>query len=89
MNLLLVSFFGLRRDNGGCTDAILPVRTIQQIEAFCTSSVAVLKSYLASGVRVCPPEIVALMSQVKIQWHAMDCKNIYPMYVSVCHHIYP
>ncbi|CAM9374339.1 unnamed protein product, partial [Hapterophycus canaliculatus] len=51
------------RDNGDCEDTILPVRTIQQIEAYLLSSVAVLKSYMATGVRVTATEIVALMSQ--------------------------
>ncbi|CAM9760146.1 unnamed protein product [Scytosiphon promiscuus] len=51
------------RDNGDCEDTILPVRTIQQIEAYLSSAVAVLKSYMATGVRVTATEILAFMSQ--------------------------
>lgn len=53
------------RDDHECEDDILPVRTIQQIESYLLSSVAVLKSYMTTGVRVTATEILALMSQVE------------------------
>ena len=52
------------RDDGACEDSILPVRTIRQMEAHCLSMVAVLKSYLKTGVRFTSTEIIALISQV-------------------------
>lgn len=58
---LLVFYF---RDDHECDDDILPVRTIQQVEAYLLSAVAVLKSYMTTGVRVTATEILALMSQV-------------------------
>lgn len=53
------------RDDHEFQDDILPVRTVQQIEAYLLSTVAVMKSYMTTGVRVTATEILALMSRVR------------------------
>lgn len=83
------AFFNFRDDHD-CEDDILPVRTIQQVESYLLSAVAVLKSYMTTGVRVTATEILALMSQVQT---AVFCRRVrppsavrptFPQYVGRC-----